>query len=73
MSINIFRKYIDIINEAAYDPATVQKIRARLAELHDTNMEPEEVYDQVADEFNLTGKQLQKLLQSTSPGSGYHN
>ena len=74
MSTEFFRKYIEIINEATkYDPATVQKIRARLATLHDTNMEPEEVYDQVADEFNMNGKQLQKLLQSTSQGSGYQN
>lgn len=51
----------------------ITKIRARLAELHDTDMEPEEVYDQVADEFNMTGRQLEKLLQSTSQGSGYQN
>jgi hypothetical protein len=67
MSTNIFRKYIDIINEATkYDPAMVQKIRDRLAELHSTGeMEPEDVYDQVAGEFNMTGSQLEKLLQST--------
>ena len=67
MSTNIFRKYIDIINEATkYDPALVQKIRARLEKLHSTGeMEPEDVYDQVADEFNMTGQQLEKLLQST--------
>ena len=67
MSTNIFRKYIDIINEATkYDPALVQKIRARLEKLHSTGeMEPEDVYDQVANEFNMTGQQLEKLLQST--------
>lgn len=40
----------------------VAQIRARLSELHDT-MEPEDAYDQVADEFNITGSQLEKLLQ----------
>ena len=67
MSTEFFRKYIEIINEATkYDPALVQKIRARLEKLHSTGeMEPEDVYDQVADEFNMTGQQLEKLLQST--------
>ena len=67
MSTEFFRKYINIINEATkYDPALVQKIRARLEKLHSTGeMEPEDVYDQVANEFNMTGQQLEKLLQST--------
>jgi hypothetical protein len=48
----------------------VKKIRARLAQLNDTfyqqkgyEMEPEEAIEQVADEFNISTSQVDKLLQ----------
>jgi hypothetical protein len=48
----------------------VKKIRARLAQLNDTfyqqkgyEMEPEEAIEQVADEMNISTRQLDKLLQ----------
>ena len=54
----------DKMDEAKLQPTAelVKKIRARLSQLHD-QMEPEEAYDQVADEFNISTRQLEKMLQ----------
>jgi len=43
-------------------PELMKKIRARLEQLHD-EMEPEEAYEQMADELNITTRRLDQLLQ----------
>jgi hypothetical protein len=43
-------------------PELMKKVRARLEQLHD-EMEPEEAYEQMADELNITTRRLDQLLQ----------
>jgi hypothetical protein len=43
-------------------PDLMKKVRARLEQLHD-EMEPEEAYEQMADELNITTRRLDQLLQ----------
>jgi hypothetical protein len=43
-------------------PELMKKVRARLEQLHD-EMEPEEAYEQMADELNITTRRLEQLLQ----------
>jgi hypothetical protein len=38
------------------------RIRARLQQLYDADMEPEDAYDQVADEFNIDHEELMDML-----------
>jgi hypothetical protein len=43
-------------------PELMKKVRVRLEQLHD-EMEPEEAYEQMADELNITTRRLDQLLQ----------